>query len=119
MVVHSRSYWAPRQQGSESTYFGHVFLIHYFQLRFYLTHVGLEVVGVGKGRYSWPSLLLAPFLWLPVALSTRGLVRHEKYGAPPELRSRILREVLSPGVILSRKLIVVARKPSNGDAAAH
>jgi hypothetical protein len=33
-----------------------VFLINAFQLRFYLTHVGLEVLGVETTRYSMNSL---------------------------------------------------------------
>jgi SAM-dependent methyltransferase len=112
LVAESSAYrGGPPSTEDERTYFGHVFLINYFQLRFYLTHVGLEVVDVDTTRYSWKSVLLAPLLWLPVYLSTRRLVRRETRRGFPELRRALLREVLSPPVLFGRKLIMVARKP--------
>jgi SAM-dependent methyltransferase len=112
MVASSSRRWeGSPDAGDDRTYFGHAFLINFFQLRFYLTHVGLDVVEVDTTRYSWKSLLLAPLLWLPVYLATRRLVREKASRAPRELQKRILKEVLSGPVLFGRKLIMVARKP--------
>ena len=113
MVVETAAYWSgdpPPGAGTASTYFGHVFLIDAFQLRFYLTHVGLEVVEVDTTRYSWKSLLLAPFLYPPVWWATRALLARKRSRVPPELQLRLRREILSPAVLFGRKLIMVARK---------
>jgi SAM-dependent methyltransferase len=114
MVASSAAYWAGtaknRAEGGD-VYFGHVFLINLFQLRFYLEHAGFEVLGVDTTRYSWRSLLLAPFLWLPVLLATRKLVRGRRSKVPPDLRRQLLAEALSGAALFGRKLIMVARKP--------
>ena len=113
MVVETAAYWSgdpPPDAGTASTYFGHVFLIDAFQLRFYLTHVGLEVVDVDTTRYSWRSLLLAPLLYAPVWWATRALLARKRSRVPPELQRRLRREILSPAVLFGRKLIMVARK---------
>ena len=113
MVVETAAYWSgdpPPGAGTASTYFGHVFLIDAFQLRFYLTHVGLEVVEVDTTRYSWKSLLLAPFLYPLVWWATRALLARKRSRVPPELQLRLRREILSPAVLFGRKLIMVARK---------
>ncbi len=116
MVVETAAYWSgdpPPGGGTASTYFGHVFLIDAFQLRFYLTHVGLEVVEVDTTRYSWKSLLLAPFLYLPVWWATRALLARRRSRVPPDLQLRLRREILSPAVLFGRKLIMVASKLGN------
>ena len=124
MVVETSAYWSgdpppgggtapPPAGGTASTYFGHVFLIDAFQLRFYLTHVGLELVEVDTTRYSWKSLLLAPFLYPLVWWATRALLARKRSQVPPELQLRLRREILSPAVLFGRKLIMVARKPAS------
>ncbi|UCE84609.1 MAG: hypothetical protein JSU66_09550, partial [Deltaproteobacteria bacterium] len=111
MVVSSSAYWGEPTDPGEGVYFGHVFLINLFQLRFYLAHVGLDVVRVDTTRYSWKSLLLAPLLWPPVSLSTRRMVRRKVSRVPPDLQRMLIREVLGGPVLFGRKLIVAARKP--------
>jgi len=114
MIVSTAAYWSkpPANSSVENgIYFGHVFLINLFQLRFYITHVCLEVLGVDTTRYSWRSLFLAPFLFIPVSLATRKLVREKRSKVPPELQRKILAEVLSGSVLFGRKLIMIARKP--------
>jgi len=106
-----RSECPSHTSGAEGFYFGHVFLINIFQLRFYLAHVGFKVLGVDTTRYSWRSLLLAPFLFLPVTLATRKLVRAKRSKIPPDMQRTFLDEVLRSTVFFGRKLIMVARKP--------
>ncbi|MFW5722573.1 MAG: class I SAM-dependent methyltransferase [Desulfohalobiaceae bacterium] len=95
----------------EEVYFGHVFLINAFQLRFYLEHVGLEVVGVDTVRYSRNALLAAPFLYPLVWLATvRELGRKTSRLSKDQQRS-YREQVLSGAVLFGRKLIMIARKP--------
>jgi SAM-dependent methyltransferase len=101
----------PNTSSGDGIYFGHVFLINIFQLRFYVTHAGFEVLGVDTTRYSWRSLLLAPFLFIPVSWATRKLVREKRSKVPFDLQRKIPGEVLSGSVLFGRKLIMVARKP--------
>lgn len=103
----------PAESVSDGVYFGHVFLINIFQLRFYLTHVGFDVLRVDSARYSLRSLLLAPFLYLPVNWATRRHIAHRRSRATPELRRKILSEVLGGPVLFGRKLIMDVRKPEN------
>jgi SAM-dependent methyltransferase len=117
MVVETAAYWGDSERRDDAVYFGHVFLINLFQLRVYLTHAGLEVVGVDTARYSWKSLLLAPLLWLPVRLATGRMVRHSTSRIPKDLQRRLIREVLSGPVLFGRKLIMIARKPAPGTPA--
>lgn len=110
IVVSSAAYWGPHDPEGRGTYFGHVFLINAFQLRFYLTHVGLEVTEVDTTRYSWMSLALAPLLGPPVWLATRRILRRKRSNIPPDLQRTLRREILSGPVLFGRKLIMVARK---------
>jgi SAM-dependent methyltransferase len=114
IVVSSAGYWGPRDPDGRGTYFGHVFLINAFQLRFYLTHVGLEVIEVDTTRYSWKSLLLAPLLWPFLAFATWRILRRKRSNIPPDLQRTLRREILSGPVLFGRKLIMVARKPGAG-----
>ena len=114
MVISSAAYRSerpPNTSAAEGVYFGHVFLINMFQLRFYITHVGFEVLGVDTTRYSWRSLILAPLLFIPVSWGTRKIVREERSKVPYDLQRDILSEVLSGPVLFGRKLIMFARKP--------
>jgi SAM-dependent methyltransferase len=103
----------PDESAGDSIYFGHIFLINIYQLRFYLTHVGFEVLRVDSARYSLRSLLLAPLLYIPVNWATRKHLRHRRSKATPELRRKILSEVLGGPMLFGRKLIMDARKPAN------
>jgi len=119
MVISTASYRSECSRHSsdaEGIYFGHVFLINIFQLRFYLTHVGFKVLGVDTTdttRYSWRSLFLAPFLFIPVSWATRKHVRAKRSKVPPDLQETIIDEVLRGTVLFGRKLIMVARKPND------
>ena len=112
IVVETAAYWGGAEHASdERTYFGHVFLIDAFQLRFYLTHAGLEVVAMDTTRYSWKSLLLAPLLYPFVWWATRSLLRNPRSRIPRKLQAQIRSQVLSAPVLFGRKLVVTARKP--------
>lgn len=115
MIVSTAAYMAKPPQNSSAEngiYLGHVFLINLFQLRFYITHAGLEVLGVDTTRYSWRSMLLTPFLLIPVSWSTRRFIREKRSKVPTDLQRKILTEVLSGSVLFGRKLIISARKPT-------
>lgn len=114
IVVETAGYWGKRPVQTSSTadtYFGHVFLINAFQLRFYLTHVGLEVLALDTTRYSLASVLLAPLLYPFIWLSTRRILANPRSRISPELQRSLRREILSAPVLFGRKLVVLARKP--------
>ncbi len=115
IVVETAAYWgggAPAE--GDTTYFGHVFLIDAFKLRFYLIHVGLEIVEVDTTRYSWKSLLLAPLLFPGVWWATRGSLARKRSRVPRDLQLELRRLILSPALLFGRKLIMVARKRASG-----
>lgn len=114
VVVASSAYWGTRTGEARQpadTYFGHVFLINAFQLRFYLTHVGLDVVELDTTRYSWKSVLMAPVLAPLVWCATWSILRKKRSSIPAELQRTLRREITSGPVLFGRKLIMVARKP--------
>ena len=119
-VVSTSQYWggtAKEGQYSEEVYFGHVFLINAFQLRFYLEHAGFEVVGVDTTRYSINSVLLAPLLYPFVWLATRRLLGNKRrVKLSKELKGSHMRQVLSPQVMFGKKLIMVAKKQEKATA---
>ena len=108
IVAHPAAYWGAT---GKHTYYGHVFLINSYQLRFYLTEAGLDIRGVDTARYSRNAVLLAPLLWLPVQWLTRRTIRHGRTPLPEEIQERLISEVLSPALLYGRKLIMVATKP--------
>lgn len=93
-------------------YLGHVHLVSYLVLRFMLRQLGLELEQVTTAKYSFSSVLLAPFLWLPVWLSTRRLFRRTLRGHPDTLKE-ILGHLLSADLLFGKKLIVLAQKPAS------
>ena len=113
-MAEARAYWptdgAP--EPIEETYFGHVFLINAFQLRFYLIHVGLDIVDVDTARYSFNSVLLAPMYPL-VWLATTALLRHPRSRVSPDKRREIRRQMLCPSLLFGRKAIMTAIKPAS------
>ncbi len=113
-VVATAQYWADTSKDgrdSEEPYFGHVFLINMFQLRFYLEHAGFEVVSVDTTRYSINSLFLAPLLYPFIWLSTRRLLGNKrKARLSKKMQANYMRQVLSPHVMFGKKLIMVAKK---------
>jgi len=113
VVAESAAYWGNNASYADAkeTYFGHVFLIDAFQLRFYLIHAGLEVVEVDTTRYSWKSLLLAPLLYSFVWWSTWRLLRSRRSRLHPAQQREIRQQILSPALLFGRKAILVARKP--------
>jgi SAM-dependent methyltransferase len=102
-------FWAGRD--GTGSYFGHVFVISYFALRFLLFCTGFRVGRVTTAKYSRSSLLLAPFLWLPVRLATSRLYRAHLWRTP-EVRDEIIRAAVSSDLLLGKKLILVAVKES-------
>jgi SAM-dependent methyltransferase len=107
-VVATSQYWGGT---AEEVYFGHVFLINAFQLRFYLEHAGFEVVGVDTTRYSINSVLLAPLLYPFVWLATRRLLGNKrKAKLSKEMKRSYIGQILSTQVMFGKKLIMVAKK---------
>ena len=90
-------------------YVGHAHMVGYFGLRFMLWRVGLRIEAVATARWARNAVMLAPLLWLPVSVSTRRLLR-EVRDSHPEVYAEILAHVLSPSLLLGKKLILVARK---------
>ncbi len=113
LVTESHGYWGGSKSYGEDTYYGHVFLINAFQLRFYLTHMGLDVLGVETTRYSFNSVLLMPFLYPFVWWGTKRMRSNKRFPATEEMHKAIEKEVLSPALLLGSKLIMVARMPSD------
>jgi SAM-dependent methyltransferase len=110
LVVRTAGHWDRRREEGGQVYFGHVFLINAFQLRFYLEHAGLRVVAVGTTRWSVNSLLLAPLLLLPIWIATRIALGNRRSKVPAPLRSELLRQMLSPAVVFGSKLVMTAQK---------
>lgn len=110
LVVRTAGTWGRSPEDGSEVYFGHVFLIHALQLRFYLEHAGFEVTGVDSARWSFNSVLLWPALGPLVWISTRLALRNRRTKAPPALRREILGQVCSPAVLFGRKLILTARR---------
>lgn len=98
-----------RDREGRRPYVGHVYMVSYFELRFLLWLAGLCIETVATARWGRNSVLLAPLLWLPVSLGTRRILRHLREGHAAE-HAEILAHVLSPSLLLGKKLIVVARK---------
>jgi SAM-dependent methyltransferase len=93
-------------------YLGHVHLVSYLVLRFMLKQHGLDLKKVTTAKYSLSSFLLAPFLWVPIWLSTQRLFRRTLRGHAAPLKE-ILGHLLSADLLFGKKLIVMARKPSS------
>ena len=110
LVVRPAGTWAGDPGKDAEVYFGHVFLINAFQLRFYLEHAGFEVTGVDTARWSVNSLLLWPPMGILVWLSTFLALRNRRSKVPPALRREILGQACSPSVMFGRKLIMIARR---------
>ncbi|HZL99294.1 MAG TPA: class I SAM-dependent methyltransferase [Planctomycetota bacterium] len=98
-----------REGEGRMPYVGHAHMVNYFALRFMLWRVGLRIESVATARWARNALLLAPLLWLPVSVATRRLLR-EVRDSHPEVYAEILAHVLSPSLMLGKKLIVLARK---------
>jgi SAM-dependent methyltransferase len=111
LVVRSAGVWGADAAGGGEVYFGHVFLVNAFQLRFYLEHAGLEVVGVDTARWSLNAVLLAPFLAPPVWIATRLALANRRSKVAPDRRRALLRETAGPSLLFGRKLIMTARRP--------
>jgi len=111
IVVESAGSWGKRgaeTRGTVDTYFGHVSVVNALQLRFYLTHAGLEVVEVRSTRCGWQRVLLAPLMVPFIWFATRNILRKKRSRIPRELQ----RQILGAPVLFGRKLIMVARKPA-------
>ncbi len=117
-VVTTGQYWGERPRSAEDTYFGHAFLINAFQLRFYLEHVGLEVLDVDTTQYSRNSVLAAPLMYPAVWWATKSFLAKKKSRLSREMQRSYLKQVLSPHVLFGKKLIMVARKPASDRAGA-
>jgi SAM-dependent methyltransferase len=113
-AVSAAQYWGGTGAEDDEIYFGHVFLINAYQLRFYLEHAGFQLVAVDTARYSLNSLLLAPILYPAVWVATRRFLSRAKSKLSQEMRQTYLDQVLSPAVLFGKKLIVTAQKQQKG-----
>jgi len=113
-VTAPAQYWgcstsSPRT--SRDVYLGHIFLINAFQLRFYLEHVGFEVIGVDTAKYSLGSVLLAPLIYPFVCFATSRLLGNKrKAKLPKDVKKSYMSQILSPHLLFGKRLIMVARK---------
>ena len=90
-------------------YVGHAHMVSYFVLRFMLWRVGLRIESVATARWGRNSVLLAPLLWLRVGIGTRRILRGLR-DSHPDVHADILAHVLSPSLLLGKKLVLLARK---------
>ena len=109
-VVSAAQYWGDSKTGDKSLYFGHVFLINAFQIKFYLEHAGFEIVDIDTARFSINSLLLAPVLYPAVWMATKRFLSRPKSKLSATLQQIYMDQILSPAVLFGKKLIVTARK---------
>ena len=92
-------------------YIGHVFLVSYLTLRFMLRLAGFERLRATTAKYSGSAVCLAPFMWLPVQLATRLMLRKVRRVGHPEVAAEITAHMLSPALLFGKKLILLAQKP--------
>lgn len=104
----------------ERKYYGHAFLVNYFQLRFMLHNNGFRIRTLLKSQYSATSLLLAPLMWPLVSFYTRSAARRwtrkfpglvESGVVPPGTEppyAEIVRHVLSAPALFSGTLALEA-----------
>ena len=109
-VVSTAQYWGNSKTGDKDVYFGHVFLINAFQIRFYLEHAGFQIVDIDTTRFSVNSLLLAPLLYPAIWLATRRFLSRTKSKLSTTLQHSYMNQMLGPAVLFGKKLIVTARK---------
>ena len=98
-------------------YHGHAFLLDYFRARYMVRLAGLAKIRVHTDRLSPTAVFLYPFaplLWLSmkysVAASRRNARRPGHRSPPPEVMNEIIGHVLSPALLLGKRMIVVAEK---------
>lgn len=91
-------------------YIGHVFLISYFQLRFLLKITGFSNIRTSTAKYSMSATILAPIFWLPVFMATQKNFTSRIRKQDTEAVKEILAHVLSPDLLLGKKLIITAQK---------
>ena len=112
IVAEGAGYWdGGRKDPASPQYFGHVFLIDLYQLRFYLKHVGFEIVEIDTPKLSPKSLALSPLLLPVVWWSTRRSIRRARSRVFIGARAELERQVLSMPALFGRKLVLVARRP--------
>jgi len=106
-----------RSRDGARLYHGHAFLIDLFRLRYILRILGLRIEAVRSTRLSGTSVALSPLvplIWVATRYAlhsgTRRLERSRRPAPPPEVRKELARVALSPALLLSRGLIVVARR---------
>jgi SAM-dependent methyltransferase len=102
------------EPGEREPHVGHVFLTMYFALRFMLKLAGFEKIEVATAKYSPSSLFMAPFLFVPVWIATRRLLRRALAKHHPDICSEVLAHTLSADMLFGKKLILVAKKPDMG-----
>ena len=106
------------KSGGHRPYVGHVHMLGYFELRFILMQAGFVLTEVTTAKYAISSIMLAPFLWLPVRIATTRLFRRYLRGHP-EIYREICAHALSPVLLFGKKLIVLAQKAATtGDASS-
>jgi SAM-dependent methyltransferase len=88
-----------------------IYLIHFYELYYLLTHNGFEVEALQKRKVRSGSrlfmVLLYPFLWLCSAVE---VILKEKDPVQRRYNRQVLKFMLSPALLLSDNLVVIARK---------
>ena len=93
----------------EEVYFGHVFLINAFQIRFYLEHLGMEVCEVTTTQYSRNSVLLAPFLYPLIWFTTVRRLKKKKSQLSKEILASYKKQMLGPAALFGKILTILKK----------
>lgn len=90
---------------------GHAFLRTYFQFRYMLHHAGFRLRSVDRTRLSPTAIMLSPLVPL-VWLATARVYQLEQRRHPGDHARDIRRHVLSPALLYSKNVVLVAERVS-------
>lgn len=88
----------------------HIHPVSYYQLRYVMRRIGLEILAIHTDRYRSSALWLSPLLPLVWGLTHLALSK-EKEPSQRQRNRDVARHVLSPALLFGRTLMVHARKP--------
>ena len=96
-----------------------IYLIHFYELYYLLSHYGFEVAELRKTRIKFAPLffmaVLYPFMWL---FSLVTVIRAEKDPIQRRYNWRILSLLFNPAILLSDNIVVKARKTAEHENRA-
>jgi len=88
-----------------------IYLVHFYELYYLLSHAGLDVEKLAKTRVKFASRffmpLVYPMMWI---CSLFAVIQPEKDPVQRKLNWKILRHLFHPALLLSDNIVVKARK---------